>query len=193
MTIDAKLPVAFERKWNRLRAYLEDDQILALAAVDLLWERHGDDVCRSERLKAYHAKRLRECKQQLDGLRTRKTAASKSDSTPLFVGSFRRRMDGNGLLTLPSYWLNELGKPSFVCLCRKKVDGEVCLLADRDADAVSAREAKVVRRVVDDRGRISIPAEWQRNWMGAGVVLIGKLRYAVIGTCRDGVSSKNGK
>jgi len=185
MKIDAKLPVAFERKWNRLRTYLEDDQVLALVAVDLLWERHGDDVCRFERLKASHAKRLWECKQRLDGLRTRKTVASKSDSTPVFAGSFRRRMDGNGLLALPLDWLNELGKPSFVYLCRKKADGEICLLSEQDADTISSREARVVRRDVDERGRISIPDEWQRNGMEAGVALVGKLRYAVIITHRN--------
>jgi len=185
MKIDTKLSVAFERKWNRLRAYLEDDQVLALAAVDLLWERHGDDVCRFERLKDSHAKRLRKCKQRLAGLRTRRTAASKSNPTPVFVGSFRRRMEGNGLLALPSDWLNELGKPSFVYLCRKKTDGEICLFVERDADAVSACEAKIVRRDVDERGRISIPTEWQWNKMGAGVTLVGKLRHAVIKTRRD--------
>jgi len=182
MKLDVKLPEEFEKKWKRLRAYLDDDQILALAAVDMLWERHGNEVCRFERLKVSQAKRLRECKRRLDGLQTRKVSVAATDSSPVFVGRFRRRLGDNGMLALPSAWLDALGDPQSVCLCRKKSDGEVRLFSDRDANALSPREAKVVRRDVDARGRISIPAEWRLNGMGDRVVLVGKLRYAVIGT-----------
>jgi len=182
MKLDVKLPEEFEKKWKRLRAYLDDDQILALAAVDLLWEQHGKYVCRAERLKASQAKRLRECKRRLDGLQTRKVRVSDSDSSPVFVGRFRRRLGDNGLLALPSAWLDALGDPPSVCLCRRKSDGEICLLSDHDADALSPREAAVMRREVDVRGRISVPAEWQRDGMSDSVVLVGKLRYVLIVT-----------
>ncbi len=65
MKIDVKLPTEFEQKWKQLRAFVKDDQILALAAVDLLWEEHGDDVCQGERLRASLAKRLKDCKARL--------------------------------------------------------------------------------------------------------------------------------
>jgi len=186
MKIDVELPVEFERKWKRLRAYLRDDQILALAAIDLLWERNGDDVCRAERLKNAHAKRLQNCKRRLDGLLMRLPDAAMHEQVPVFVGRFRRRLDENGLLALPSAWLAALEKPQFVCLCRKKSDGEVWLLAERDVDSVSPCEAKVVRKAVDEMGRIAIPAKWRGRGTSVGIVLVGKLRYAVIGTRCNG-------
>ncbi len=65
MKIDVKLPTEFEQKWKRLRAFVKDDQILALAVVDLMWEKYGDDACQDERLRASLAKRLKDCKARL--------------------------------------------------------------------------------------------------------------------------------
>ncbi len=68
MKIDVKLPVEFEQKWKQLRAFVKDDQILALAVVDLLWEKYGDDVCQNERLRASLANRLKDCKARLQNI-----------------------------------------------------------------------------------------------------------------------------
>lgn len=67
MKIDVELPPAFARKWKCLLADQGGDpEGLALAAVDLLWEKYGKDAQRSRRMRTAQEKRLEDCRGKLN-------------------------------------------------------------------------------------------------------------------------------
>ena len=66
MQINQRLPPKFATKWKRLLAWMEGDtETLALAAVDLLWDKYGRDVVQSEKLEVRYAKKIEETKKRL--------------------------------------------------------------------------------------------------------------------------------
>lgn len=66
MTINQRLPPKFAAKWKRLLAWMEGDtETLALAAVDLLWDKYGRDVVQTEKRKTRYAKKIEETKRHL--------------------------------------------------------------------------------------------------------------------------------
>ena len=71
MKIDVLIPGNFEKKWLRLKSCYGEEE-LAMAAVDLLWERYKDDVKSSERLARYHKEQIRNCKKKMASLKTRR-------------------------------------------------------------------------------------------------------------------------
>ena len=80
MRINQKLPPGFEAKWKRLLAWQDGDaEVLALAAVDLLWKRYGKEVVQAERRVAAYRKKIADTKRRLDAMMKRrgKGAASK--------------------------------------------------------------------------------------------------------------------
>ena len=66
MKINQRLPPKFAAKWKRLLAWMEGDtETLALAAVDLLWDKYGRDVVQTEKRKIRYAKKIEETKRRL--------------------------------------------------------------------------------------------------------------------------------
>ena len=66
MIINQRLPPKFATKWKRLLAWMEGDtETLALAAVDLLWDKYGRDVVQTEKRKIRYAKKIEETKRRL--------------------------------------------------------------------------------------------------------------------------------
>lgn len=81
MKINQKLPPEFAAKWKRLLAWQDGDaEVLALAAVDLLWKRYGKEVVRTERREAAYRKKIADTKHRLDAMvkRRGKGVASKT-------------------------------------------------------------------------------------------------------------------
>ena len=67
MKISQSLPLGLAVKWERLLSYQGGDtEALALAAVELLWEKYGKDVEKNERDDlAYRQKLAAECARTL--------------------------------------------------------------------------------------------------------------------------------
>ena len=66
MKINQRLPPKFAAKWKRLLAWMEGDtETLALAAVDLLWDKYGREVVQTEKRKIRYAKKIEETKRRL--------------------------------------------------------------------------------------------------------------------------------
>lgn len=62
MKVDIELPPAFSRKWECLLADQGDNpEGLALAAVDLLWEKYGKEAQRSRRMRLAQQRKLEDC------------------------------------------------------------------------------------------------------------------------------------
>lgn len=173
----SKLPPKYELKLNRLLTALGlDSEELMISAIDTLWEKYGAEVRRFERQQKRHSQIVAETEKRLKNLKTKKVKAQASRAI-LLVGSFNRRIDVNGYLTLPKEWMSADGGWIFA----NGQTGEMKWVMNSEAFALMKDSSDFIPVVVDERRRIKFDLHIMKNaGLSRDVVLEGRLRYAVI-------------
>lgn len=179
MRLSVALPLKCERKWKRIAAYMgKDIDALLVEGIDYVWTHFSKDIVQSERQAARYARKIRQAELSVSRLPTK--------GKGVFVGSFKRRVNGKGFLRLPKCWLDAVDNPCKIyCLCHGKQLTR--LFAENEfAQCDDGLKRKAVALSVSPSGYVKFD-ESVRGFSCANrsVVLRGQIRYIQVELLQD--------
>jgi len=172
MRLNIKLPPAYEKKWQRISAFLGSEvDVLIVQGIDYVWERYGGDVVGAEKMAM-------RCKRNLENAEL-KLMKSQMNGTVSLVGSFKRKVDESGCFRLPKCWFRALSAPSSIWLLRDKE--RICLLSEEELVKCDRNTKRLASELsVDTKGKVKFDTESNLSCFGKFVTLSGCIRYITI-------------
>jgi len=171
MRINIGLPKMYEKKWQRIAAFLgEDVDALIVHGIDYVWDRYGKDIEATERMAARYKRNLARSEIKLRS----------SKVSNMFVGNFNRKVDATGRIRLPKCWLQALSKQSEIW-CLSDAGNDLCIMSCDELAKCSAKVRKHASALaVDAAGKLKLDVGPNKVGAGADVILRGCIRYIKI-------------
>lgn len=174
MKIETNLPLKYEKKWDRISAYLgKDIDALLIAGIDYMWNNFGNDIQQNERQTARYARKTKQAELSMSLLPTKVCGS--------FVGSFMRKGNAKGVIRLPKCWLVAMGNRNQL-YCLRHGKQSIYLFAENEfVKCDESVKRKAVALLVSSSGCVKIDGV-VRGFSCANrtVVLRGQMRYVQV-------------
>lgn len=166
MSVDVELPPNEADKWSRLLgAYDNDAETLAIAAIDLLWDKYGDSVVNAERLRERLDGSIRET-----GKRIRSSRSDRIARSVVFVGAKDCPLGEDWTIGLPEDWASPFVASGAAFLYVDPQTQGIGVIPAQDVCDADLPNGKMC--CVRKTGKITIPVTMRSGLTSGGMIRI---------------------